>query len=287
MTKLNHVFDGTLENFQQLVVENSRKGPVLVNYWTPNAGPCLKLWRVLEALTQEYQGRFLLVNINTDRQTLLVREQGISSVPTIKIYHKGGVVDSIYGALSETSLRNTIDKYLPPPLDGSLNQAVLLYRSGRVDEALELLRQTGAKEPTHHKLHSLTARLLLREKRYAEVESYISGLVEEVRAQHDIATLRVHARMLHLAQLAPPPEQLDEQLERKPGDLNAALSRAAVALVQDDYETALRHLMDVLQKDKHYDNGLALRAMLVIFSLLGDEHELSRTYRQTIQQALL
>jgi thioredoxin-like negative regulator of GroEL len=43
MAKLNYVFDGTRDNFRQLVIENSSKGLVLADYWTPGAAPCFKL----------------------------------------------------------------------------------------------------------------------------------------------------------------------------------------------------------------------------------------------------
>lgn len=75
---LNSVFDGSAENFSELVIANSRKGPVLVNYWSPKAGPCLELWETLQALSQEYRGRFLLVNINTEKQPRLVRKVSAS-----------------------------------------------------------------------------------------------------------------------------------------------------------------------------------------------------------------
>ena len=286
MTVLNHVFDGSLENFQQLVVENSKKGAVLVNYWAPNAGPCLKLWQVLEKLSEEYQGRFLLVNVNTDRQTALVRQQGITSVPTVKIYHRGEVVESIYGAQSETSIRRCIDKYVSQTDAGTISQAVRMYQSGEVEKALELLIRTASAEPNNLKLHSMIVKLLLREGRYADIESYVAALVEEVREQEAISTLRVHAKMLHLAQLAPATEQLDKQLEKAPDDLDTVMTRAAVALVQDDYETALLHLASVLRKDRHYCDELPRKAMLVIFALLGDDHELSKTFAGAMREAL-
>ncbi len=286
MTVLDHVFDGSADNFQQLVVENSKKGAVLVNYWKPDAGPCFKLWQALETLVQENQGRFLLVNINTDRQAALVREQGIASVPTVKIYYGGNVVESIYGAESETSLRGAIDKYVPQAANRTVGQAVRSYQAGRVDEALALLAKAGGEEPDNLAIHSTTIKLLLREKRYLAVESYLSGLSDSVRTQPDIKTLQVHAKMLHLAQLAPAAEKLDERLRKAPDDLNAALSRAAVALVEDDYETALTRLLHVLRVDRCFCDELPQKAMLVIFSLLGPEHELSRTFREALRAAL-
>jgi putative thioredoxin len=286
MTVLDHIFDGTLENFQQLVVENSKKGVVLVNYWAPHAGPCFKLWQVLETLSEEYQGRFLLVNVNTDKQISLVREHGITSVPTVKIYHQGNIVESIYGAQSEAMLRKAIDNYVPRAQDATVNQAVRRYKSGQVDEALELLTRAGTREPENLNIHTTMIKLLLREKRYADIESYISGLAEEVRTKPDITTLQIHAKMLHLAQRAPAADQLDKRLNSTPDDLGAALSRAAVALVQDDYETALVHLLHVHRKDKHYCDELPRKAMLVIFSLLGEKHELTSTFRNSLREAL-
>ena len=286
MTTLEHVFDGTRENFQQLVVENSRKGAVLVNYWAPNAGPCLRLWQVLEGLSQEYQGRFLLVNVNTDSQGPLVRDNGITSVPTLKIYHRGAIVESIYGAQSEASLRTAIDKYVPPAADSALGQALRNYQAGQVDTALEILAQAGAREPDNLRLHVTTIKLLLREKRYADIESRVAALPDWMRTRREISELQVHAAMLHLAQQAPPAAELDRLLECRPNDLDSGLSRAAVAMVQDDYETALLRLLHLLRQDPHYRDELPRKAMLVIFSLLGDEHELTRNFQHAMREVL-
>ena len=286
MNALNHVVDGTRNNFRQLVLENSQKGAVLVNYWAPSAGPCFKLWQVLERLSEEYQGRFLLVNVNTETQTPLVRENGITSVPTLKIYHQGKIVESIYGAQSESALRSVINKYVPPAQDTTMAQAIRMYQSGQVDDALQLLVQAGTREPDNAQLHAMALKLLLREKRYADIESYFAVLPDGVKAQPDISTIQVHAKMLHFAQQAPAAALLDNRLKTTPGDLDAALSRAAVAMVQDDYETALTQLLHVFRKDRHYDDELPHKAMLVIFALLGEKHELTRTFRTSMREVL-
>jgi len=286
MTGLNHVVDGTRANFQQLVLENSRKGTVLVNYWAPNAGPCFKLWQVLESLSQEYQGRFLLVNVNTDTQKPLARGNGITSVPTIKIYQHGSVVESIYGAQSETSLRSSIDAYVPPAQNTSIARAIHAYQAGSVDAALDILAEARTATPEDPKPCATAIKLLLRENRYADIESYYSALSANIQAEPEIDTLRVHAKMLQLAEQASPTGELDRQLEEVPDDMDSALSRAAVAMVQDDYETALTRLFQVLQQDPHYRDELPRKAMLVIFSLLGDKHELTKTFQNSMREVL-
>ena len=78
-----YIFDATSENYRRLVLENSDKGPVLVNDWSPRAGPCLMLMPRLTRLATEFGGHFLLVMLNTDELGRLAREHGVASLPTI------------------------------------------------------------------------------------------------------------------------------------------------------------------------------------------------------------
>ena len=286
MSRLNYVFDGTAENFQQLVVENSRRGLVLVNFWTPKAGPCFKLWEVLQGLSEEYQGRFLLVNVNTDTQPGLVRETGVTSVPTIKVFNKGAVVESIHGAQSGHSLRSVIDKYLPPLQNAVITEALRHYQTGAADDALALLTAASVENPQDLNLHTMTIKLLFRERRFADVADYFSSLPEEARKNVDLKHLSIHAGLLQLAEQAPPMEELDQRLRAHPGDLEAILTRAALALVQDDYPYALECLFQVFQQDRHYRDGFPHQAMLSLFTLLGKEHELTRTFQQRMRAVL-
>ena len=81
MSNSNFILDATAETFAEMVIGNSMRGPVMVNYWSAKAGPCLKLWPQLEKLANEYSGKFLLVNLNTDKYLQFSKtELGITSV---------------------------------------------------------------------------------------------------------------------------------------------------------------------------------------------------------------
>ena len=110
-----YVFDATAENFRQLVLENSEKGPVLVNYWSPHAGPCMMMMPRLVRLTTEFGGRFLLVMLNTNELGRLAHEHGVNSIPTMKVYRYGKVVDTLYGVEQENVLRDFILKHVSGP----------------------------------------------------------------------------------------------------------------------------------------------------------------------------
>src|SRR5512135_358205 len=112
MTHSPYVFDATAENFPRLVLENSGKGPVLVSYWSPRAGPCLMLMPRLVRLATEFGGRFLLVMVNTDELGRLAREHGVTSIPTVKVFRHGRVIDTLHGAESENVLRDFIARHV-------------------------------------------------------------------------------------------------------------------------------------------------------------------------------
>ena len=94
MSDSKHIIDATPESFAELVIGNSVRGPVMVNFWSAKAGPCIKLWPLLEKLAQEYSGKFLLINFNTDKYLAFAKnELAVTSVPTVKMYHHQQVVD--------------------------------------------------------------------------------------------------------------------------------------------------------------------------------------------------
>ena len=105
------VFSATQANFQQLVVENSRKGPVLVDFWAPWAGPSLRQGELLKRLAAEYGGRFLLVSVDTDKEKGIAQELGVKSLPSCRLFRYGRVVEQLHGMQTEADYRALIDRY--------------------------------------------------------------------------------------------------------------------------------------------------------------------------------
>lgn len=81
-----YIHAANADNFQSLVIENSKRGPVLVNFWSKKAGPCLRQYPLLDKLVHDYKGRLLLINIDVDSELKITREVGITSVPSLKLY---------------------------------------------------------------------------------------------------------------------------------------------------------------------------------------------------------
>jgi len=99
----------TAQNFTTEVIEKSRQVPVLVDFWAAWCAPCKMILPVLTKLANEYQGKFILAKVNTDEEQQLASQYGIRSIPTLKLFRHGQVVEDIMGAQSESVLRDMID----------------------------------------------------------------------------------------------------------------------------------------------------------------------------------
>ncbi|HEB98940.1 MAG TPA: redoxin domain-containing protein, partial [Thiotrichales bacterium] len=88
-----YIYDVNRTDFNERVVEASRKAPVLVDFWAEWCGPCQMQLPVLVKLAEEYGGKFLVAKVNTDLEQDLAMEHGIRSIPTMKLYRNGEVVE--------------------------------------------------------------------------------------------------------------------------------------------------------------------------------------------------
>ena len=86
--------------------------PVMVDFWAPWCAPCKIVEPIVEELANEYEGKFKFVKINTDEARDIAVQYGIMSIPTLKIFKGGEVVDSAIGAAPRDMLKELVEKQL-------------------------------------------------------------------------------------------------------------------------------------------------------------------------------
>jgi len=97
-------------NFEKEVIEKSKVIPVLVDFWAQWCGPCRMLGPVLEKLEGSYTGRLILGKLNVDDNGNLAAKYSVMSIPNVKLFRDGKIVDEFVGALPESSIKAFLDK---------------------------------------------------------------------------------------------------------------------------------------------------------------------------------
>ncbi len=267
------------QNFVKEVLEKSKKVPVLVDFWADWCAPCKMLLPVLNQLVEDYQGQFVLAKVNTDEQRELATQFNIRSIPALKLFRHGKVVEEIVGVQPEASLRALIDRHRDRPADKLRHQAREAYQRGDTEKALNLLEQARAGEPTYYAIHQEIASILIESQRFEEAEQLLKSLPANVQMEPGINQLVIHLKFSSLAASAPAKQELERILEADPNHSLARYQLSAHFVSSGDYESALQHLLELLRRDRRFNEEAARKGLLDIFTLLGNQGELVSRYR--------
>jgi putative thioredoxin len=274
-----HIFDISMDEFPQAVLQRSREVPVVVDFWAEWCGPCKVLSPLLEKVTAEANGAFDLVKIDVDSNQQLAAEFGVQGIPTVVAFRDGAAVSRFTGALPESQLRAWIDGFLPTRLDGIVDEARDAALSGDTATAERLFRDVLAEDPAHSDAGTGLASLMIAAGDHEDALIVLGRLTPTP----DVERLQAAAR-LSASRTDDVPE-LETRLERDPTDDAARLDLARSLAASAEFEPALDHMLVVVRaKGEMADE--ARQAMLDIFGVLGDDHPLTATYRRQLTNAL-
>lgn len=274
--------EATRENFARLVLENSRKGPVLVDFWASWAGPSMRQRELLLRLAGEYGGRFLLVTVNTDKEKDIARELGVKSLPSCKLFLRGEPVGHLHGMQTEAEYRELIERHLVPVADKVQAAALKCWQAGDQEKAIQVLAEGAMAAPENPAIPILLTKLLIQAERYRDAHAVLDSLPEALSEHEEIRRLHTHLELILAGKDAPSPEALINLLEKDPQDAEARFKLAAAHLLEDDYAAALDQLAQLVRRNPGFRRGLARRALQEVLDVLGPNDERARRYRQAL-----
>jgi putative thioredoxin len=218
MNNLQYITDVSLESFPSAVLQASMQVPVLVDYWADWCGPCQMQMPMLHKLVEEYAGKFVIAKVNTDTERQLALQHNIRSLPTMRIYKQGEIVEEIAGAQTESALRILPNRHIERDTDRVRNQARQLFSAGAQQQALELLASTHATDPDDHQLTLDYASLCVRAGQLDQAEALLDALPHDVRNEADALGVRAVLDFSRVAGTAPDMAALQASLVSSPSD---------------------------------------------------------------------
>lgn len=283
MSELPHVFDATTETFEADVLRKSLEVPVLVDFWATWCGPCKTLGPLLEKLAGEYNGAFLLAKVDVDKEQQIAAAFQIRSVPTVFLVKDGQLVDGFPGALPEGQLREFLASHGIQPAEAAADavEEVPLDPQAQV----EALRAAIAAEPDKDELKLDLVLALLKTGEAAEAERLLDVLPANLAT--DDRAVKARARLGFAAALkdAPTVEALQAAVAANADDLRARHLLGVHALVAGDSGQALEQFLEMLRRDRAYEDGLARRSLIDAFRVIEDE-ALVGQYRRKMSSLL-
>ena len=277
-------FDVSIEDFEAKAFRPSMEVPVIVDFWAPWCGPCQTLKPMLEKLADEYGGRFLLAKVNSDENPELAQHFGVRSIPSVKALVGGQLVDEFNGALPEGQVRAFIDRLLPPVTGGPREEAAALAAEGHLDEALAKLVQACREHPEDEGARLDAADILMQLGRNDEAGQILAAeyTQEADRAQ----ALRARAA---LAGGGADTAALEAKLAANADDHASRLELSKAYAAGGRYREALEAAMEVVRRDRFFQEGAGRKAILQIFEALGSDErfdDLVREFRRALSAAL-
>ena len=274
----------TTDNFQALVLDNSRKGPVLVNFWSRKAGPCLRQYPILDKLIHQFDGRMLLVNVDTEQDYQLAKQYSVTSVPTLKLFRNEKVLETLHGYHSETDLKRTLSQYVAKDSDQALADAINQYAQGNHQLAYKMISDAIISDPDNAQLPIALCKLLKHEGRYDDALKLLASLPSAMYSLKEIIALQDELSFLAIANTITDVENLIRQIEQGDNDPKSLQQLAAFYVLNKEYERAMQLLVRLMDVDQNFDSAYPRTAMLKIFDIVGREHQLVAQFRPALRR---
>ena len=272
-------------NAAALLIDESHKRPVVVDFWADWCAPCKVLMPLLEKIANEYKGAFLLAKVNADQQPGIAQQLGVRSLPTVMVIQGGQPVDGFTGAQPETFVRRMLEKYLPKPWDSLLQEGLAAMEKGEFNEALTPLRSAWQQSKQRYDITLTYAHALIEALRLDEATAVLDG-VRAADRDADYEQLRAHIELKRQAAKSPAIQDLETRVESSPEDLDLRHQLAVHYAKDNHYRDALEQLITILRKDLGHDNGATKRLLLDTIASLGKGDPLAVEYQRKLYSLL-
>lgn len=277
------VFDAGDRDFETAVLARSKHTPVVVDFWAPWCAPCRTLGPLLERLTQEYGGQFVLAKINVDENPGISAALNVSSIPMVIGFRDGQPVAEFVGAVPEAAVRDFLAHVLPSAADTLAGEADELRRAGDVSEAENRYKRAIELDARCERALFGLAAILAGRGEYDEALRLLDRVASGPLGQ-DAARLAAEIRV---RQGGGGDEQtLRARVAADPADLEGRFLLAQVLAAAAKHHEALEQYLEIVRRNRQFRDDAARKAMIDIFDLLGPEHELTLRYRSELAKVL-
>ena len=258
----------TAENFEAEVIKASETRAVAILFSSAEYPDCAPYSQLVGQLSTSMDFTLGVVSCDDRENMRLIQMFRVQSVPEIHVVDKGQIADVIQGVLPEADLKKRLEKFYVSEetrFQTALEDAIA---QKNFDQALPMLDEALAKNPSDKKLQLLWAKASLGLGDTAKAKDILSKFVESDDQYREAKSLL---------------ELLDFHAEVAKKDVQGkeaiVYHEACKLACAEDFESALQAFLNLYVEAPEWNNGAAKKAMLTLFGVLGPKHELTWKYR--------
>jgi len=284
--------DGTDATFAQDVIEESKRQPVIVDFWATWCGPCRQLGPALERQVLAAKGAVKLIKIDIDKHPRVAGQLGVQSIPTVYGFVDGQPADGFMGALPESQLKAFIDRLTaggaPAGEGGGEIERLLAIAAesvavGDVGGAAQAFAQVLQLDPGNVKALAGLARVYLTGGDVDQARQ-IAAMAPADSTDPDLVSLRA---ALELSRGEPSEtEGLERKLKADPTDHETRFELANALAGAGDFDGAVDHLLEIVRQDREWNDQAARKQLLTVFEAAGPASETAKSGRRRLSSLL-
>jgi len=282
--------DTTTQAFVKDVIEESRRQPVLVDFWAEWCGPCKQLTPVLEKAVKAAKGKVKLVKMDIDKHPAIPGQMGIQSIPAVIAFVNGQPADGFLGALPDGQVTAFIERITKDKLGGDaqdlLKAADAALAAGNAAEAVELYAEVLQEEPGSVPALAGLARAYVETGAIEQAKQTLALVPEAKRNEAAVVAARSALEVAEQAKSVGPVGELEQKVAANPLDHQARFDLAVALNAAGKRDEAADHLLSIVKRDRKWNEDGARKQLVQFFDAWGPTDEATVSGRRKLSSIL-
>jgi putative thioredoxin len=283
----------TTQTFVKDVIEESKRQPVLIDFWAPWCGPCRQLTPMIEKAVRAAKGKVKLVKMNIDEHPAIPGQMGIQSIPAVIAFVNGQPADGFMGAVPESQVTAFIDKLTAgvpgtgePNIAEILQEAEAVLAEGDPTTAASIYAEVLAADATNIPALAGLAKCYVTTGAIEQAKQTLAMVPESKRGEPAVKAVQVSIDLAEQAKALGPVTELEQKVAANPLDHQARFDLATALNANGKRSEAIHQLLEIVKRDRKWNEDGARKQLVQFFEAWGPTDEATVDGRKRLSTIL-